>query len=198
MDEWVYGWSRSLFLVCLQKTSDAFVPTRRAMGSERALSTESSPSLYPCFVMNVQENSHSKHLSALIFTFYSVHICMCVFSWNRYVISVPERSKCACFCECVVGNIYNLHFKWPLLMTQDFCVKAGVCVCVCVCVCAHAYMFEKETVAFAADCCVWSCGPAMCLWFGDLCFELTVKEFWMCHSFWGDLMQFTGCFIAKN
>ena len=40
----------------------------------------------------------------------------------------------------------------------------------------HAYMFEKERIAFAADC-VWSCGPAFCLWFGDLQLELIVKEF---------------------
>ena len=173
--------------VCLQKTSDAFVPTRRAMGSERALSTESSPSLYPCFVVKVQENSHRKHLSALIFTFYNVHFCMCVFSWNRYVISVPKMRKCVCFCECVAGiTIFMVFsFQWQLSMTQDICVKEYMCVCACI----HVW---EERIAFAADC-VWSCGPAFCLWFGDLQLELIVKEFWMCHSFWGDPMQFTGC-----
>lgn len=134
--------------VCLQKTSDAFVPTRRAMGSERALSTESSPSLYPCFVVKVQENSHRKHLSALIFTFYNVHFCMCVFSWNRYVISVPKMRKCVCFCECVAGiTIFMVFsFQWQLSMTQDICVKEYMCVCACI------HVWERENCV-----CCWLC-----------------------------------------
>lgn len=73
------------------------------------------------------------------------------------------------FVSVWLGIFIICNFKWQLFMMQDFCVK--VCVCAC-------NVIEKERVAFAADCCcVWSCGPAFCLWFGDLCFELTVKEF---------------------
>lgn len=147
VDEWVYGWSWSLFLCVCRKLPMPLYP-REGLWVQRELFPQNHPPVCILALSWKSRKTHWKHLSALIFTFYNVHFCMCVFSWNRYVISVPKMRKCVCFCECVAGiTIFMVFsFQWQLSMTQDICVKEYMCVCACI------HVWERENCV-----CCWLC-----------------------------------------